>query len=77
MFLCFPSLNHLHTHNERTHVFCPSTLMWCSLHVTRDDREDNVCALHANFLCNWIQIREFLKIFTQNTRMLPTRVLKV
>ena len=55
--------------------------MWCSLHVTCGDRdEDNVCALHANFLCSCVQTRKFLKntrVELQNTRVLPTRVLKV
>ena len=31
-----------YAYNERTHVLCPSMLVWCSLHVTHDDDEDNV-----------------------------------
>ena len=63
---------------------CPlsysSTLVWCSLQVTRGDHEDNVRAPHANFLCSCVQTREILKntrVELQNTRVLPTRMLKV
>ena len=45
--LAFPSLNRLPTHNKRTRFLCPSMLMWCSLHITRDDHEDNVCTLYV------------------------------
>ena len=52
-------------YTERTHVLCPSTLVWCSLQVTRGDHEDNVCVLHAKFSCSCVQARDFLK----NTRV--------
>ena len=79
-FLAFPSLNCWRMHTERTRVLCLSTLMWCSLQVTRGDHEDNVHVLHAKFLCSCVQTREFLKntrVELQNTRVLLTRIFKV
>ena len=63
-----------------TCVLCPSTLLWCSLHVTRGGQEDNVCVLQAKFSCSCVQTWEFLKntrVELQKTHVLPTRVLKV
>ena len=63
-----------------TRVLCPSTLVWCSLHVTRGNHDDNVQALQTHFSCSCVQTCEFLKntrVELQITRMLPTRVLKV
>ena len=63
-----------------TRVLCPSMLMWCSLHITYGDHDDNVRAPQANFSCSCVQTREFLKntrVELQITRMLPTCVLKV
>ena len=71
-FLAFPSLNHWCTHTECARVLCPSTLVWCSLQVTRGDHEDNVHVLHTKFLCSCVQTREFLKntrVELQNTRV--------
>ena len=53
--------------------------MWCSLHVTSGDHDNNVRAPQAYFSYNCAQTCEFLKntrVELQNTRMLPTRVLK-
>ena len=47
--LAFQSLNHLRTHSEHTRVLCPSMLVWCSLHVTHGDHEDDVRVLHINY----------------------------
>ena len=71
-FLAFPSLNRWRTHTECAHVLCPSTLVWCSLQVTRGDHEDNVSVLHAKFSCSCVQTREFFKntlVELQNTRV--------
>ena len=71
-FLAFPSLYHWRTHTKHARVFCPSTLVWCSLQVTRGDHEDNVCVAHAKFSCSCVQTREFFKntrVELQNTRV--------
>ena len=76
----FLALNRLHTHTERTRVLCPSTLVWCSLQVTRGDHEDNVRVLHAKFSCSCAQICKFFKntrVELQKTRVSPTHVFKV
>ena len=77
-FLAFPSLNHWRTHTEHTRVLCPSTLVWCSLQVTRGDHEDNV-RVHAKFSYSCVQTCKFVKntqVELQNTRVLPTGVFK-
>ena len=76
----FLALNRLHTHTERTRVLCPSTLMWCSLQVTRGNHEDNVHVLYEKFSCSCVQTCEFFKntrIELQKTHVLPIRVFKV
>ena len=67
-------------HSEGTHILCPSTLMWCSSHVTRGDHEDNVHVLHAKFSYSCVQTCRCLKntrVELQNTHMLPSPVFKV
>ena len=77
-FLAFPSLNHWRTHTECARVLCPSTLVWCSLQVTRGDHEDNVRVLHVKFSCSCVQTREFFKKYssrvTKYTSVGDTRV---
>ena len=72
LLFSLPSLNHWHTHTERARVLCPSTLVWCSLQVTRGDHEDSVRVLHAKLSCSCVQTREFFKntrVELQNTRV--------
>ena len=71
-FLAFSSINRWRVHTEHAHVLCSSTLVWCNLQITCGDHEDNVCVLHAKFLCSCVQTQEFFKntqVELQNTRV--------